>query len=66
MILDINHLCSTDRGSSGSPILNLSNYKVFGVHKEAHKFYNVGTFLRYPIREYLENKNIIIKDSKSI
>ena len=31
---DIIHLCSTDNGSSGSPILNLKNNKVIGIHKE--------------------------------
>ena len=30
---EIEHLCSTEPGSSGSPILNLSNFKVIGVHK---------------------------------
>ena len=29
------HLCSTRKGSSGSPILNLTNNKVIGIHKEA-------------------------------
>ena len=29
----VQHKCSTEFGSSGSPILNLSNYKVIGVHK---------------------------------
>ena len=27
------HICSTDDGSSGSPILNLKNNKVIGIHK---------------------------------
>ena len=30
---DIIHACSTDNGSSGSPILNLKNNKVMGMHK---------------------------------
>ena len=29
----IEHLCSTVQGSSGSPILNLLNFKVIGIHK---------------------------------
>ena len=28
----INHLCSTDSGSSGAPIISLENMKVIGVH----------------------------------
>ena len=30
---DIKHSCNTEHGSSGSPILNLSNNKVIGIHK---------------------------------
>ena len=30
---NIIHTCSTDDGSSGSPILNLKNNKVVGIHK---------------------------------
>ena len=30
---DIKHTCSTDNGSSGSPIINLKNNKVIGIHK---------------------------------
>ena len=43
------HLCSTDKGSSGSPLLNLENYKVIGIHCGDSKFqYNRGIFLKYP------------------
>jgi surface protein len=65
---NINHYCSTDYGSSGSPIMKLSNKKVIGIHKEgAIKFnYNKGTFLKYPIIEFLneiknDKKKCIIK-----
>ena len=64
---NINHLCSTEKGSSGSPILNLNNNKVIGIHKEGrptHFNYNVGTFLKGPIEEYLNNKNLIKKKGK--
>ena len=27
----INHICQTEHGSSGSPIINLDNYKVIGI-----------------------------------
>ena len=29
----INHKCSTDKGSSGRPIINSLTYKVIGIHK---------------------------------
>ena len=61
---NLNHFCSTCPGSSGSPILNLSNNKVLGIHKEAsiHFQYNIGTFLKYPIQDYI---NIIINTIKN-
>ena len=60
---DIMHLCSTDNGSSGSPILNLENNKVIGIHKQSStKFnYNKGTLLKYPLNDIIKkyNKNNI-------
>ena len=57
------HKCSTDNGSSGSPILNYDN-KVIGIHKEGTYFnkLNKGTFLNYPIKDFIQinyqnNKN---------
>ena len=35
------HSCSTGPGSSGSPIMNLLNYKVLGLHKGAHEKRNI-------------------------
>ena len=52
-------------GSSGSPILNISNNKVIGIHKEDTKFeFNKRTYLKYPINEYLNNINIINKNKE--
>jgi len=51
------HLCSTEKGSSGSPILNMESNKVIGIHKEGFinfKF-NKGTFLKKPIEEFKNN-----------
>ena len=48
-------------------MLLLSNKKIIGIHKDTQKNhkYNRGTFLSYPINEYLdminEKKNNIIK-----
>jgi len=60
------HYCSTDHGSSGSPIIKLSNKKIIGIHKENVKKYNRGTLLKYPINEYLDkiNNKIILKKIK--
>jgi hypothetical protein len=49
----IQHKCSTQPGMSGSPIINLRNYKVIGVHKGADpKEFNLGVFIREPIKEF--------------
>ena len=56
---NIIHICSTDNGSSGSPILNLKNNKVIGIHKGApndSKNFNYGTLLKYPLNDFI-NKN---------
>ena len=67
----IHHLCDTSGGSSGSPIINVLNFHVVGIHKgaaEGGKNYNLGTLLKEPIE--LFNKEIKInkidnKDNKS-
>ena len=58
---EIFHLCSTDQGSSGSPILNINSNKVIGIHLQAKKGgeYNVGTLLHYVIKDFNEDKNLI-------
>ena len=56
---DFKHLCSTTYGSSGSPIL-LRNNKLIGIHKKGNKAYNIGTFLNYPIKEFI--KNYVLSD----
>ena len=54
---DILHCCSTEKGSSGSPILSILNKKVIGIHKEGinHFNFNKGTFLKFPINEFINN-----------
>jgi len=50
---NIIHTCSTDSGSSGSPILNLKNNKVIGIHKghpDYTKNFNYGTFIKISIK----------------
>ena len=60
-----NHTCNTKYGSSGSPILTLKN-KVIGLHTGELKNYKAGTFLNYPIKDFIkeyykqkDDKNVI-------
>ena len=65
---DIKHTCSTENGSSGSPILNLENNKVIAIHKEAglsNFNFNKGTFLKFPLNNFMEEQNIDINESKN-
>ena len=43
-------------GSSGSPILNLSNNKVIGIHKKSSDDVGKGTFLKFPLKNFYEIK----------
>ena len=64
---NFNHLCSTKKGSSGSPILNISNNKVFGIHKKSSvkSNFNKGTFLNIPIKEFImQSFNIKLSEPK--
>ena len=57
MNYNFSHVCSTQNGSSGAPILNLSNSKIIGIHKGTTNLssnYNVGLFLNEPIKKFLE------------
>ena len=60
---NFNHKCSTEGGSSGSPILNINN-KLIGIHKEGLTKYNKGTFLNYPIKEFIRlyTENNLLKE----
>jgi len=62
---DIKHLCNTEEGSSGSPILSAMTNKIIGLHKAAIRKggivkYNLGTFLKYPLSDLNSHKNEII------
>ena len=56
---DLFHFCYTDNGSSGSPILNVNNNKLIGIHKGASDKYNFnkGTILIFPLKEFILRKN---------
>ena len=56
---DIYHYCSTEKGSSGSPIISISTKKLIGIHKEGKERFdfNIGTLLKNPILEFIDKKN---------
>ena len=56
----INHKCSTDKGSSGGPIINSLNYKVIGIHKgyKEGKNFNLGSLIKKPIEDFFNDNNI--------
>ena len=53
------HTCSTEQGSSGAPILNLSNFKIIGMHKQdkANGKDNIGVFLNFIIKDFIGKYN---------
>ena len=60
--------CSTEKGSSGSPIFLLKNYKIIGIHRGFDKdtCFNIGTLLEEPINEFkkiFSNKKKINKNN---
>ena len=62
------HKCSTKKGSSGSPILNMNN-KVIGIHKGGgnNNKCNLGSFLNYPVKEFIYSNykyNIIVNTNE--
>ena len=67
---NIQHLCDSSGGSSGGPLINKNNYQVIGIHKgggEGTKNYNLGTLLKEPIKQFIEqNKNIIDEKENNI
>ena len=67
----IEHLCDSDHGSSGGPLINTDDYKVIGIHKGASNLnFNLGTLLKEPIIEFqnqikkIDNKNNINNNIK--
>ena len=72
----IKHLCCTKNGSSGSPILNLENNKIIGIHtfSSQNASFNGGTLLKFLLgnityKTKQNNKNIngdIIDETRTI
>ena len=56
---DISRCCTTKKGSSGSPILKIEDYKVIGIHIGDNKKEksNVGKFIKEPIDDFIKKYN---------
>ena len=61
---EIRHICKSDNFSSGSPLLNIRNNKVIGIHIGIYRksYYSFGTFLNFPINEFSNDINLIRKN----
>jgi len=56
----IRHLCSTETGSSGGPLINLFSFKVIGLHKIGTSFnFNLGNLIKEPLIKFKEKYNNI-------
>ena len=66
----IRHLCRSNPGSSGGPIMNLEGTRVIGIHKGAAKYenWNLGTLLKEPIEIFNGKliKNSVNKNIKKL
>ena len=63
---EIKYTCSTENGSSGSPILNLETNKVIGIHKggSINFKFNKGTYLKYILIDFIQNNKNKIKEKQ--
>jgi len=65
--ISFNHSCNTIFGSSGSPILNIENNKVIGIHIGAiqNNNYNKGLFLINQMNDFIKKKyNNVIEENE--
>ena len=63
----IQHLCSSEEGSSGGPLINATKFEVIGIHKggaKNAKNYNLGTLLKKPIEQFKIKINLEINQIK--
>lgn len=68
LIKEILHLCNTELGSSGSPILLIDSFKVIGVHRGGNSAcnFNEGIFFKYAIDAFNKKfKNISINNNSN-
>ena len=65
----IKHLCGTECGSGGCPIMDLSRGTIIGIHVGSipKSNYNIGTSLKYPIKNFIDKyKDYINSKEKTI
>ena len=64
----IRHYCTTEKGSSGSPILLIKNQKLIGIHRGCNEQndFNLGTLLLYAIKDFQNTKIDALKDEKKL
>ena len=55
---NIKYNCLTEKGSSGAPIINLSNYKIIGIHKGSLQFCKLGIFIKNPLECFHKEMNV--------
>ena len=63
----IKHLCDSNYGSSGGPLISLDSFKVIGIHKGSQKLgnWNLGSLIKEPIEEFFKNQEVH-EDEKTI
>jgi len=59
---NIIHNCIIDNSSSGAPILNLKSNKVIGIHNKGLNYYNIGTLLKFPLKDFVNMKLMTINN----
>ena len=64
---NIMHLCYTEKGTSGSPILNLSTNKVIGIHQNYSKNLNInrGIYFKYFLNSFYNDLNDFLINNNS-
>ena len=65
----INHICNTQPGSSGGPIIDLNSFSIIGVHKGSNTTLklNLGSLLKIPIDDFYKlNKNKNNNNNKEV
>ena len=65
--ITIRYSFSTKPGMSGSPIINMDNYKVIGIHKgsDPKKIFNLGTFLKQPFEQFFSLKDNFLNNKNN-
>ena len=60
---EFSYHCDIEKVSAGSPILDIKNNKIIGIHKGTKNNYNLGSFINYPIKEFINLNNEVKNNS---